>query len=104
MSGACLAEQYTQVVNSFLRDASLSAADVRVGAVIASYANSEAIAWPGTRRLARETGLSRHIVERARGKLVKGGWLKKIYVRDRKGKIRQVHYHVTTKILARRAQ
>jgi len=88
-----------QIVTGFLRDPTLSAAHVRVGAVIASYADSSAIAWPGTGRLMRLTRLSRHIVERARAQLVKGGWLEKIYIRDRRGKIKHVRYRVTPKIL-----
>jgi hypothetical protein len=83
-----------------LRDPALSAAEVRVGAVMASYANAEGFAWPGTKRLMRETHLSRHLVERARSKLVRGGWFKKTYVRNMGGRIIAVRYLVTPRVLA----
>ena len=96
-------ERFTQLQNSFLRDPALSAAEVRVGCVMASYTNAQGFAWPGTKRLMRETHLSRHLVERARSALVKGGWFTKIYIRGQGGQIIQVRYYATAKVLAKRA-
>ncbi len=98
------AEAFTQLSSRFLRDPALSPKVKVVGAVMASYANKDSIAWPGTPRLVAETGLSRNLVTSARSELVRGGYLQKIFERDRAGKILAVKYRVTRKILVRAAK
>jgi hypothetical protein len=95
-------ERFTQIKNEFLRDGELSPAAKLVGAVFASYADAQTIAWPGTRRLMDETHLGRDAVQRGRATLVKGGYLKKLLIRGKGGKIRSVRYLVTDRILWRR--
>lgn len=92
-------ERFTQIMTNYLRHKDLSPEGKLVGAVIASYANSDVQAWPGTERLMRDTRFGRHVVERARSELVKGGWLQKLYSRGDSGKFRRVRYRVTEKIL-----
>ena len=96
-----MSERFTQIMNDFLRAQNLSPAAKLVGAVIASYANSDAVAWPGTATLKRETGLGRHVIERARSELVRGGWLQKLYPRRNDGQFSGVRYRVSGRILHR---
>jgi hypothetical protein len=95
-------ERFTQIKNDFLRDKELSPAAKLVGVVFASYANAQTIAWPGTTRLMHETRLGRDAVQRGRATLVKGGYLKKLLMRGKGGKIRNVRYLVTDRIIWRR--
>lgn len=94
-----MSQRFTQILNSYLRHENLSPEAKLVGGVIASYANWEGLAWPGTEVLMRNTGLGRHVVQRARSELVKGQWLQKLYPRGDSGKFRGVRYRVTARIL-----
>ena len=94
-------ERFTQILNSFLRDRTLSPEAKLIGAVFGSFANAECVAWPGTKRLMDETGLGRHVVERARSELVKGAYLKKVYSRGSEGYFNGVRYFVTERVLHR---
>lgn len=97
-----MSDRFTQIKTDFLRDNKLSPAAKLVGVVFASYANAQTVAWPGTARLMRETRLGRDAVQRGRATLVKGGYLKKLLIRGKGGKIRNVRYLVTDRILWRR--
>ena len=103
MSPTCSdAERFTQIKNEFLRDKGVSPAAKLVGVVFASYANAQTNAWPGTVRLMHETRLGRDTVQRGRAELVRGGYLKKLLIRGKSGKIRNVRYLVTNRTLRRR--
>lgn len=96
-----MSQRFTQIMNDFLRLQGLSPAAKLVGVVMGSYANSQALTWPGTPTLKRETGLGRHVIERARSELVRKGWLQKVYPGSNGGRFGGVRYRVSEKLLHR---
>jgi hypothetical protein len=92
-------QQFTQIMNDFLRSRKLSPATRLVGAIMASYANANRIAWPGEEMLSKLTGFGHSTIGRARTELTKGGWIEKVYIRHDDGTVKAVRYEVTSKLL-----
>jgi len=98
---------FTQILNSFIRNPDISPEAKVLAFVFASYADARGVAFPGTGRLVRETGMSRYRVTRARSELVRNGFLRKHFTRGTAGKFTQrerqpaVTFEVSEKILRR---
>ena len=93
---------FVQIQNLFLRDLTLSPDARWLGAVLATWANSERLAWPGIRTVRRVTGLGLNRLMVARAELVKSGHLLLIRGRAGKGHFAAVHYEIGSGILYRR--
>jgi len=93
---------FVPIQRAFLRDPTLKPEDKLVGCLIASYANPEGVAWPGGKRVARESGLGRNKANRARARLVSLEYLRIHQERVGKARFGASRYKVTEKILYRK--
>lgn len=94
---------FSQIENSFLQDERLSGDAKLLGAVTASFANRDGLAWPGVRLLCKLTGMGAERVKKARSALVKHGAL--VLAQSRQaGRFGRVHYEVTGALLHKREE
>jgi hypothetical protein len=93
---------FVQIQRAFLRDPTLKPEDKLVGCLMASYANSEGLAWPGGKRVARESGLGRNKANRGRARLVAREYLRIHQERVGQARFGASRYEVTEKILYRK--
>jgi hypothetical protein len=92
--------RFVQLWVDFLRDRSLSKDARWVGAILATYADRRAIAWPSFGRLKTETELGRETLKGALRELSEKGFLQRLPQRRKgNGRWETMHYAVSPRIL-----
>jgi hypothetical protein len=95
--------RFVQLWVDFLRDRSISKDARWVGAILATYADRRAIAWPSFGRLKMETGLGRETLKGALRELSEKGFLQRLpQKRKGNGRWESMHYAVSKRILRKR--
>jgi hypothetical protein len=93
---------FVQIEIAFLREERLSADARWLGAMLATFANSDRLAWPGPRTLRSLTGMGISRVSAARAELARGGYLRVAQERGQRGRFGKVKYEISLRILYRR--
>jgi hypothetical protein len=94
---------FVQVERAFLKHVSLSPNARWLGTILASFANSRRLAWPGVPLLRNLTGLGMNRLTAARAELVRGGYLRMTRTRDKRRRFAHVEYELSERILHQRA-